>query len=406
MVRSENDKSNKQTPDKNTCEETNLYEDEVNLIDYFRVLWKQKYFILSATVLPVLFVVTILLLWPRTYKVTYVYDVRDDIDVPNDVQNKISEWNLNEKNYQVLLSRFYSEENLSKLKDKFQKNELKKYAEQLNSSHDELKKLVGFEIVPPFFDISRLNITNIDQIDRIKNIEASLLNVTITGKMKEDMYKISSVIQDNIENGMLLYMAKEQLSSYIREYNGKLADIERNKFSLELALKNNNEILAELKKVNAGISDNKQDNIILQFNVGEQSQYLPLSYQIQAAEFKRIELEERIKTNEEKYEYYKELLDLNNRILAELNNKLSGNYSTEQFKSFLTGLTASYEKPQLKDYLSSYIKKIENRISASKPVTENPKIYPVAKGTIKKSGTVFAAALVISIFAAFLREDF
>jgi len=57
-----------------------------------------------------------------------------------------------------------------------------------------------------------------------------------------------------------------------------------------------------------------------------------------------------------------------------------------------------------KDYLSSYIKKIENRISASKPVTENPEVYPVARGTAKKSGIVFVIAFMIAVFAVFLRE--
>lgn len=235
-------------------------------------------------------------------------------------------------------------------------------------------------------------------------MKALLLNVVIISGPAEDMYKISSVIRDNIEKMMPLYMTQERLATLIRECNNDLADIERNRFSLELTLKNNNEILAGLKKVNTGISADKQDNIVLQFNVGAQSQYLPLSYQIQAAESKRIGLEENIKANEEKYKYYKDLLDLNNRVIAELNSKLSADYSAEQFKSFLAGLAAGYEKPQLKDHLSAYIRKMENRMSASKPITERPKIYPIAKGTAKKSGIVFVVAFMVSVFAAFLRE--
>jgi hypothetical protein len=131
---------------------------------------------------------------------------------------------------------------------------------------------------------------------------------------------------------------------------------------------------------------------------------LPLSYQIQAAESKRIGLEGNIKASEEKYNYYKDLLDLNSRIFAELNNNLSSDYTIEQFKLFLTGLVAGYEKPQLKDYLNSYIRKIENRISTSKPITEKPQIHPIAKRTVKKSGIVFVIAFMIAVFAAFLRE--
>jgi len=58
----------------------------------------------------------------------------------------------------------------------------------------------------------------------------------------------------------------------------------------------------------------------------------------------------------------------------------------------------------LKDYLASYIKIIENRISVGIPVSKNPRVYPVAKGTVKKTGIVFAVALMMSIFASFLLE--
>jgi hypothetical protein len=70
----------------------------------------------------------------------------------------------------------------------------------------------------------------------------------------------------------------------------------------------------------------------------------------------------------------------------------------------LTGLIANYEKPMLKDCLNSYLKRVENRIMAGKPVMEKPKIYPVARGTIRKSGIVFVVSLVASLFLAFLVE--
>ena len=54
--------------------------------------------------------------------------------------------------------------------------------------------------------------------------------------------------------------------------------------------------------------------------------------------------------------------------------------------------------------LASYIKKIENRISVSGPVSETPKISSTAKGTAKKSSVVFVVALMMSVFASFLLE--
>jgi hypothetical protein len=147
-----------------------------------------------------------------------------------------------------------------------------------------------------------------------------------------------------------------------------------------------------------------ETDVRLQFDVGGKSEYFPLRYQIQALESQIVGLEESIEANTKKYNYYKNLLVLNEKLSAELKNSISSYYTIRQFHSFLTRLIDDYEAVELKDYLASYIKRIENRISASSPVSENPKISSIAKGTAKKSTIVFAIALMISVFAAFLLE--
>ena len=381
--------------------EANTYEDEINLIDYFIVFWKRKYFILMGSVLPALIVGIVFFLLPRNYKATYVYDVRNDVEFPNDVDS----WNLNEKNYNLLISSFYSGGNLNRLIDSLRKNGIEGYAGQISGNNDALSKFVQFEVIPPFLDASKFNVTNPSQLKQIRNIGALLLKLTIIGNPREDIYKISSVIRDNIENVVSLYIVQGQLLTCMMKCNNLLADIENNRFGLGLSLKETNEVLAGLKEVSIRAPISRQDNIVLQFNVGEQSQYLPLDYQIQATESKKVELEGNIRTNQEKYKNYKDLQDLNNRILAELNNKLSSdNYTIEQFKAFLNGLVAGCEEGEMKDFLNSYIRRIDNKIIANKPITEKPEIYPIAKGTVKKSGIVFAVSLMIAVFAAFLSE--
>ena len=54
--------------------------------------------------------------------------------------------------------------------------------------------------------------------------------------------------------------------------------------------------------------------------------------------------------------------------------------------------------------MKAYIKRIENKIANAIPLVEKPKVYPVAKGTVKKSAIVFAVALMMSVFVAFLLE--
>jgi len=55
-------------------EAANIYKDETNLIDYFKVLRKRNCFILLGSILPALVVGLITFLWPRDYKMTYVYE--------------------------------------------------------------------------------------------------------------------------------------------------------------------------------------------------------------------------------------------------------------------------------------------------------------------------------------------
>ena len=68
MVSSKNDNP------KNIMEKVNTYKDEIDLIDYFRVLWKRKYFIVLFAVLPALIVFLIFIFSPKDYTITYIYD--------------------------------------------------------------------------------------------------------------------------------------------------------------------------------------------------------------------------------------------------------------------------------------------------------------------------------------------
>jgi len=75
MVKSQSGIPNSQPVPKNVQKEAKTYEDEINLIDYFRVLWKWKCFIVLGSVLPALAVGLVIFFGSRSYKVTYIYDI-------------------------------------------------------------------------------------------------------------------------------------------------------------------------------------------------------------------------------------------------------------------------------------------------------------------------------------------
>lgn len=416
MTSSENGGSEKRDIGSNVHEEARIYEDEINLIDYFRVLWKRKWFILLGSIIPTSIVGLIIFFLPRDYTITYTYDVKDQFrdqfadqfaDQSRErITMEVSNWNLDQKNYNVLLNRFYSKENLSRIIAKLQQEGFSEYAKSISSARGvkELEALVKFEALPPYINLAKEKETDPTKLEKIRQLKALLLNVTITGSPKKDISKISSIIRDNLENIIPVYLVAEQLNVAIREFRAKMADIEEEKFTLQLALKKSNSILAKMKNIKTETSNKTGSDITLQFDVGSRSEYLPIEYQIQTAESRVIQLEETIKDNESKYEYYKNLLSLNKRLLAETKYKIITNYTIQQFRSYLIELAKGIEQEELKDYLSSYTKGVESRIAMSTPVVENPSIYAVPKGTVKKSAIVFVIALMLSTFVAFLLE--
>lgn len=145
--------------------------------------------------------------------------------------------------------------------------------------------------------------------------------------------------------------------------------------------------------------------IILQIdNISQNSEYLPLAYQIQAIDANIINIEETIKATQGKYNYYNNLISLNEKLLDEIKNETSSYYTIQEFHSFLTNIMGDYTEKELADYLNAYTKRIENMISINTPVIEKPSVSPIPKGAAKKSAVSFAALIMIASFMAFLLE--
>jgi len=393
MASSQNDIPNSQPIPKNIQGEANTFEDEINLIDYLRVLWKRKWFIFLVSVLPVLVVGLAVFLRPRDYKITFTYNL-----------------GMGEKDFKVLEDKFYSTENLEKLVEKLQEDGFNEYAKRLAGTGTEegLRKFVSFEISPSYFEaIEPSKAKDLDDLEKFQQARGSLLVMHVGAKSGENIRKIALVCRKNFEQIIPLYSEREELNSKIISFKERMAAIEEARYMLNLQLERGKSTLEKLK--NSGTEDLSRlpSDIVLQFdNVGDNSAYLPLPYQIQAAETQIINLEEQIRANSENYDYYSQLLKLNEKLFSYV-KKVMPSYSTlEQFHSFLTNTLAQYNEneQQLLDYLKAYIKRTENKIANVIPLVEKPKVYPVAKGTVKKSAIVFVIALMLSMFAAFLLE--
>jgi len=364
------------------------FDGERTLLHYLNILWKWKRLIILGSVLPALVVGLILLLLPSNYTVTFVYE-----ESPT------------EKDYNVLLGRFHNAENLDKITNKLRESGLDEYAKKMIKARRKrsLEKMVKFKVLP--FYPKRLKTTDPTTSERIGSLKAQLLHIVIVARPEKDIRAIAAIITNNFESIIPLYSMKSELDGAIREHRTKMGTIEENRFGLQLSLDREKATLAKLKNVKTNDFAKTESNIILQFNnVGDSSEYLPLTYQIQAVESRIINLEETIRENQSKYDYYRNVLSLNEMLFDEIEDKMSSYYTIGQFHSFLTNLLEGYKGQEVADYLKSYIKKVENTMSSITLITENPEVYQVPKVMLRTSAIVFVIPLMISIFAAVLLE--
>ena len=338
--------------------------DEIDLWNYFGVVWRHKYLIIAGSILPTLVIGLILFSGTRQYKLTYTY----------------SNWKLDDKSFEMFLDGFYSGENLDRIIRKLKDKGFEKYAVSIGNAggRKSLQGLMLFEVWPPYMNISKMKEKDASEMGELQKLTSLLDKMTVTAEPQSDVAAIASIVRNNVENVTPLFDIERELIAEINEYKTKMALIEENRFDLELLLKTKTNVLAQLKDIKVEVSDTNETNFALQFNIGDRSEYLPLGYHIRAAEIGIVELKENVRQGEEKYAYYKELVALNEKLLAEIRSSNSSEYTVGHFHSFLSDLAGSSEKPGVEDYLAAYIKKLENRMLSRVPVTDTPKTYSLA----------------------------
>lgn len=357
---------------KNEGQNVNTCEDEIDLMDYFLVLWKRKWFILFASVLPALIVGLFFFFSPRASTFTFTYNqVLDGNDI------------------RILEGVFYSEANIERLVKKLQTAGFEDCAGKLAKagSFDELKKIVSLSTLPLLGDLPEAQQT-----------QSGLLSVRITLNSKKDIRQTALVFRENIEKVVPLYLEKESLNQSVMGFRDKMAGIEEARYELNLQLERKKSSLKRLNNLSSdGLNKLPSDNVTLQFSDANSSVYMPLPRQI-------VNLEEQVMANNEMYAYSADLLKLSERLLGYVDKAITDG-TLEQFRSYLVSALAEYkDSVQIADYLGSYIKRLENKMANNIPITDKPRIYPVAKGTVKNSSIVFVIAFMVSVFAAFLRE--
>jgi hypothetical protein len=361
---------------------------EPALLRYFRLLWSHRLLLAVSSLLPAVAAALLLSLWPRRYTATLVY-----------------ERPLAEREYSVLLRRFSSRENLDKIIDRLQEKGLADYARRLSEAQTEesFDRLVHFEVAPIY--PKRLQTTDPATSERISTFQARLLSVRATGHSAQEVSAVSAVLMDNLENVLPLYDIRNSLKDAIQQFRVRAAEIEDTRFLLQLDRQKEEAKLKKLQGLQGVVPETGTGDVVLQFtDVQNSREFLPLSYQIRAVQSKIIDLEETLRSNNEKYNYYVQVLDLDERLLRQVEDSLLTDYTVPQFLAFLGEQLLAGQDEAVCDYLKSYLRKTENLVQVNTRAGEKPVVYPVAKHVVRGGALTLAVFLMVGALVAVVLE--
>ncbi len=303
---------------------------------------------------------------------------------------------------------FYSSQNLNRIETTLKENGLADQANQINQlKNKEIEYLMEFihlDVWPGFIGTDGAINTSFEEFEQTTQAESLMVTLTITAKSTQGLDQTATIIRKNFESIIPLYHSRQSLLENLREYRGALAIIEQERFDLNLSLEENRQILEGIQAIKTPFSK-AEDAVVLQFDVGDQSEFLPVQYQIQASQAKIVKLEAAINSTEEKYHYFSMLVDLHEKLANEIDRIISSRSTLTQYIHLLSELLNTTAEPNIQNYLKAMIKQTQNKISVYQPVLDSSRIIKNSEQFLQKIMIVFSVAFVISVSIAFFLES-
>ena len=359
------------------------------LVRCVNLLWKHRLLVVVGTLLPAALITLLLWLWPRRYTATLVYDRP-----------------LSEREYSVLERRFHSRENLDKMIAQLRTRGLARYARDLDQvqTEESFERLIRFAVAPMY--PKRLLTTDPCTSERISTFQARLLLITVTGHSPDEVAGASAVVTGNLENVLPLYDIRNALKESMQKLKDDTAEIEAERFTLTLDLAKENAKLEKFKTLGAAPAEAGETGMVVQFTDVEKSQeYLPLAYQVRAVQSKIIDLQETLRSDAEKYNYYLQILELDDKLLAQVEGSLLTDYTVKQFLTSLGEQLQASKSEAITDYLKSCLRKTENLVLVNTRAGEKPVVYPLARHVIQGGLLAGALFLMVAALVAVLLES-
>jgi len=365
----------------------------IDLFAYFRVLWKYRVLILAGTLIPAVVAAVFYLRAGAVYAVTYEY----------------AHERLRPKEFKALASRFFSTANLTRLQKRLEEQQAPDMAAAISRPGIEGKDSrapVRLRIWPDIITESGSSRSQADETQKILQLTSELLLVRVTADSTEKAAILGKVVLENFENELVLYEIIDELSRSVSESRSRLAELEEKRFAAELAVSVQKRTLDGLKALETSPTVDYGDQINLQFSLENQTDFLPLSFHMSAIEMNIVQMEERARSDTQMYSYYRDLLAAQQCLIEEAKEHLSSNQGLTDFIRFMNRHAEDEPAAGVRNYLTGHLKRLENKISLRKPITDAPHVENMGVPVVKKVCIVSAASLTGCIVGAFAAEAF
>lgn len=346
------------------------------VLRYFRLFWERRGLVLGGSLLPALLVALLLTLWPRQYTATFSY-----------------ERSLAQSEYNMLQRRFHSQENLAKIIGRLREQGLARYVPPLERARtpQSFDKRIVLEVAPTY--PRQPQTADPCASEKIAAFKARFLSVRVLGNSPEEVARVGAVATDNIEAVLPLYDIRTHLKESLARLRSDTATIEADRPRLSFDLQKETAKLGKLQALAGTTVEAVPSGVIL-----------PLSYQIQAAQARIVDLQETLGSNALKCDFYVQAMNLDNRLLAKVEDSLRTYGTAQQYLEFLGEQLLACQDPALGDYLKSSIRRMENVVLASTRIGEKPVVCPVSKDVLRNSILTFVLFQMVTMFAAVLLE--
>lgn len=369
----------------------------MELLDFVSEVWRKKWLISGWTLVPSLVFALVLYLSPRDYEASLQYPL-----------------SLDALELKKLTDRFFSGENLSRLIRNMEAGGLTSIPRILRQAESprQLHRYLHLSATPDWIDYAnkknlRLSLERswAENVEKLEELTAKMVDIGILGRPREELAAAIGFIRYNFEKELPLYRVSDDLAEQIGLMNEKLAKLQRNRMVLLLSLRRSEKILEKLKAIPA-LKTSVAGDYKLNLNFGDlnkESQFLPLSLQVQYYETEVARLGEIIAAEDRELQYDNQIQVMLKSMYEELSARLTADYDLDAFQAFLRQKQRTAASREERDFHDAYLKEIENHGLELVPLVRQTRSAPVAKGTVKTTAFVFCILLLLSLVTIALR---